>query len=301
MKEEIKKDFLIEIIIDPNDIIYQTLLGDFNEDNFIKVGQYNCYSAELAYLLCFAEEVKNTETNQLFTLDRKAYRKTYYESYVKGIEYFEDTFKVSASSLYGDRSEFLIADIHHHYYHKEIISLRQGWNGIRGLSFRVLNHKTIRNIGYYSGILSRADELFNTYPNIFKTVHNCTKPSIEDNSRIENNIDFLKSTIQRFLEPLNKYFNNEDYQILLNELETYFDTGVFTNSNKIIKTINRPNKKLIGWTLKNIYNTCINSNAKLPIEYYRFGKDRISIFSDTSFDEKNYLKSNLYKYYHSKP
>lgn len=114
------------------------------------------------------------------------------------------------------------------------------------------------------------------------------------------NNDFIKSTIEDYLEPLNKYFNTDDYDLLINELDTYFKTGVFTNSTQIIKTINRPNVKLIGSTLKEIYNSCFNDNRKLSIEYLRFGKQRISVFKNVPFDENNYFKSNLYKYYNTK-
>jgi hypothetical protein len=122
----------------------------------------------------------------------------------------------------------------------------------------------------------------------------------EPQQEIAENNDFIKSTIEDYLEPIKKYFNTKDYDLLVSELDSYFKTGAFTNSNEIIKTVNRPNKKLIGWQFKELYNNCINDNTKLSIEYLRFGKQRISIFKDVSFDESNYLKSNLYKYYNTK-
>lgn len=115
-----------------------------------------------------------------------------------------------------------------------------------------------------------------------------------------DNADEIKNIIDENLDKIKEYFNTGDYILLKNELERYFKTGAFTNSNKIIKIVNRPDKKLIGWTLKQIYNNCFHDNRKLAIEYLRFGKQRISIFNDVSFDESNYLKSNLYKYYHTK-
>lgn len=118
-------------------------------------------------------------------------------------------------------------------------------------------------------------------------------------NEVERN-DFIKSTIEDYLDPIKMYFKTEDYDLLVKELESYFKTGAFTNSKDIIKTVNRPNMKLIGWHLKELYNNCLNDNTKLSIEYLKFGKQRISIFKNVLFDESNYLKSNLYKYYNTK-
>lgn len=125
--------------------------------------------------------------------------------------------------------------------------------------------------------------------------------SNEENSFTTQNNDFILSTIEDYLDPIKDYFNIEGYNLLVNELGNYFNTGAFTKSTDIIKVVNKPNKKLIGSTLKTIFHNCFNDNRKLSIEYLRFGKQRISIFNSVSFDESNYLRSNLYKYYHSKP
>jgi hypothetical protein len=121
----------------------------------------------------------------------------------------------------------------------------------------------------------------------------------EENNLFDENNDFIKSTIEDHLELIKNYFNQYDYDLLLSELVSYFKTDAFTNSNQIIKIINRPNKKLIASTLNNIYYDCFNDNRKLSVEYLKFGAKRISIFGKDDFDENQYLKSNLYKYYKS--
>lgn len=122
----------------------------------------------------------------------------------------------------------------------------------------------------------------------------------ESENEVENN-DFIKSTIEDYLEPIKNYFNAKDYNLLVNELDSYFKYETFTNSNEIIKIINNPNVKLIGWQLKELYHASFNDNRNMHIDYLKFGKQRISIFKDVSFDEKQFRKSNLYKYFHTKP
>ena len=127
------------------------------------------------------------------------------------------------------------------------------------------------------------------------------KQEVKESNKEDESNNVIKSTIEDFLEPLNYYFKPKDYNLLVYELEYYFTNETFTKSTEIINTINKPNMKLLGTTLKDIYHNCINVNEKLPIKYLRFGKQRISTFLKVSFDERNYLNSNLYKYYHTKP
>lgn len=112
--------------------------------------------------------------------------------------------------------------------------------------------------------------------------------------------NFLLSTIEDYLEPIKDKFKEDSYKLLINELYSYFTVGNFTNSKEAISVIGKGNLKKIGWQLKELYRNCKDDNSKLPIEYLKFGKERISIFKNTKFDENNYLKSNLYKYYTNK-
>lgn len=114
----------------------------------------------------------------------------------------------------------------------------------------------------------------------------------------ENN--YLKSTIDDYLEPIRTNFDEKNYNILTNELFNYFKNGEFTDSTTEIKLINKVNKKKIGWNLNLVYRNCIKNGAKLSVEFLRFGKQRISVFKDVPFDDTNIIKSRLYKYYTQK-
>ena len=148
--------------------IEPTLLGYFNEHKFMVISQFKCYSAGLAHLFRYTSDVKNLDTDEVVSFDRKAYQKTFGESFEEGVKYFNHNFKVSASTIYNGTSKALIQDFINHYYHKEILGHIEGWNGIKGVYPQVFTHKTLKNIGYYSGILSKADELLETYPRAFE-------------------------------------------------------------------------------------------------------------------------------------
>ena len=145
------------------------------------------------------------------------------------------------------------------------------------------------------------DSLKRLNNNLIKKNDRLHDEKLNNTSILENEKnDFIKSTIEDYLEPITEYFKEEDYNLLVAELLNYFNTDSFSNSEDTIKIIGKPNVKKIGWQLKEIYNNCITDNRKLSIEYLRFGKERISIFKTVNFDENNYLKSNLYKYYNTK-
>jgi hypothetical protein len=59
------------------------------------------------------------------------------------------------------------------------------------------------------------------------------------------------------------------------------------------------NKKKIGWALNEIYTFC--KTEYLGVEYLRFAHENINLFKNDVFDETNFKKSNIYKYFKSNP
>ena len=88
-----------------------------------------------------------------------------------------------------------------------------------------------------------------------------------------------------------------DYENITTALKQYFDTGKFPKLSTAI-TVSKINKKSFGWALNNIYKALRQDS--LPIEYLQFAKGNISIFKNVNFEENNYKKSNLYKYFTTK-
>ena len=117
----------------------------------------------------------------------------------------------------------------------------------------------------------------------------------------ENENDIILSTIEDFLFAFKEkaILSDSNYEILVNALTQYFKFGTFPNIKKPI-SVSNVNKKKIGWVLNEIFRAIKDNNEKLPIEYLKFAKHNISIFKNVSFDEDNFLKSNLYKYFTTK-
>lgn len=111
--------------------------------------------------------------------------------------------------------------------------------------------------------------------------------------------DFLSSSIEDELYDFRENMSEEDYQILIFVLKQYFENNHFPKIQKTITVVNT-NKKAFGWALNAIYKWR-KPNEKLDKEYLLFAKNNISLFKDVEFDELNMIKSNLYKYFTTKP
>ena len=155
--------------------------------------------------------------------------------------------------------------------------------------------------------LSEAEiELINQYTGAyFKYIEQVYSPKgVTENtssSQQETENNFMLATIENWLFPFKeeKILSDANYNNLVTALNQYFENGKFPKLNNQIN-VNRVNKKRFGWALNEIFRANKNNNESLPIDYLRFAKENISIFEDASFDENNYLKSNLYKYFTTK-
>lgn len=109
--------------------------------------------------------------------------------------------------------------------------------------------------------------------------------------------DFILSTIEDWLFEFKEKMSDKDYNNLVAALKQYFNTGKFPVLDKVIRINGRINKKLLGWHLNRIFEAM---GKGIELELLLFAKRYISIFQDVSFDEHNFHKSNLYKYFTSK-
>lgn len=113
-----------------------------------------------------------------------------------------------------------------------------------------------------------------------------------------NTNDFLVSTIEDYLAVFKDRINKNDYPILVEALKEYFTTGNFPKDCKQIKVTGKVNKKKFGWVLNQLYRS--EKTGILPIDYLQFAKDKISVFKDVSFNNTDYVKTTLYKYFTTK-
>lgn len=128
--------------------------------------------------------------------------------------------------------------------------------------------------------------------------HNTVTIGLQNDTVDEpNENDFLISTIDEYLEPFKKNINEGDYNILVSAIKQHIETGSFPELKKEIQITGRPGQKKFGWAINRIYDA---KNMGVEKALLIFAHKNISLFKNTKFNEKNYLKSNLYKYYTTK-
>lgn len=118
-----------------------------------------------------------------------------------------------------------------------------------------------------------------------------------EHSDTDKENDFILSTIEDWLINFKEKMNEVDYETLISVLKNYLTTNTFLDISKPIKVNGKVNMKAFGWAL----NRILDSQSKgIEKEFLIFAKKNISLFSKVKFDETNYSKSNLYKYFTTK-
>lgn len=112
----------------------------------------------------------------------------------------------------------------------------------------------------------------------------------------ENN--FTLSTIEDWLYEFKDNMSDTDYKKLTSALIEYFDKGSFPKLSKPIQINGKPNKKFFGWALSRIF---VSKGKGVEKELLLFAKHNISLYANTDHDENDNQKSNLYKYFTTKP
>ena len=121
------------------------------------------------------------------------------------------------------------------------------------------------------------------------------KPKIAEQSEL---INHTKSIIEDCLVDIVNDINSKDYIILVDALYSYFTTGNFPKLENQIR-FNPVNKKKVGWALKIAYKTV--KMDTLNIEYFRFAKENINLFSKEVIVSTDFNKSKFYKLFTTKP
>jgi hypothetical protein len=119
----------------------------------------------------------------------------------------------------------------------------------------------------------------------------------KDTDELEAN-DHTKETVEEYLEDIVDDIKPKDFKILVDALYCYFTTNKFPIlENKIM--FNSVNKKKVGWALKQVYKNI--KTKPLDIEYFRFAKENINLFSDEVIESTNFTKSKFYKMFTTNP
>ncbi|MCB0748716.1 MAG: hypothetical protein KDC90_14745 [Ignavibacteriae bacterium] len=125
------------------------------------------------------------------------------------------------------------------------------------------------------------------------------KPEKKEVVELDDDDDKITlATIENCLVDIVDYIDTKNYKILVDALFSYFKTGEFPELKHKIR-FKRVNKKKVGWALKEIYMNL--KMEKLSVEYFRFAKENINLFSKEEIDPTNFKTSRFYKYFTTNP
>lgn len=122
---------------------------------------------------------------------------------------------------------------------------------------------------------------------------------ITDNAE-DSNKDITLITIENYLKSFNEgqIINDGNYNKLINLLYNFFKD----NLNQTLKepiVVKYGSVKKLAFALGGIYKEL--SDKPLSYEYLLLGKNNISLFLKEDISSKSFQKTNLYKYYSTKP
>jgi len=160
------------------------------------------YNPALAYFFTkksFPVKSSPIEETQVSTYE---YLQTYISGYRDGEQYFEKEFNNSPFPL---SVEQYAKKLHSKYYEKGGIFI--GWESFKTSIPLVLTHKVIKEYGYYSGMINKADELLSNDPTLKEAFDRLnlgqTTPPSNTEKEIENNLQKSNRVID---EQLKDYF-----------------------------------------------------------------------------------------------
>ncbi len=149
----------------------QQLATEIKEAGHFQINHYGSpvqvYSPSVAaFFVAGAVEVQNSDNDgAIETINAFDYLPRYVAAFKKGAEYFNETYRVSANTLFGPEAEAFGANLHYQYNHSQ--NGLRGWNEFKN-SPLVITYRVIEEYGYYAGVLSGFDQMAHTYPAIFK-------------------------------------------------------------------------------------------------------------------------------------
>lgn len=204
---------------------YKSFKNHIEIDGFanVKFGTDNIkiYTPELAIILITEQlQVRNMETQTETQINGRDYFQTYFEAYKEGQSYFDEKFKVTPDTLYANAEQY-VRDIHLNLFHSKIDATTKGWDFVRRKYSFILTHNKVKEFGYYSGIVSKVEELISKYPKVFENIDKCehglqNEPNSNPNTEKYNKQITFKDveTIEKLHSEFKGYFDGKEAEFL---------------------------------------------------------------------------------------
>jgi hypothetical protein len=219
--------------------------------------KYKFYTPELILLITTSKlEAINRETKSTVILDGWKFFDSYMEGYDKGVGYFESEYAISPDTLYGRHAEQYIYDIHLNYYHIQHTGLSEGWAFIKKAYPVIVSDKVFREHGYFSGIVSKVDEMISKHPSIFSIYNKCKFN--ESETETEEPINPTKQLITQNIEGIDQqgwkyaFRSDSDYETFVNLLTDFFELKEYSLPKTVIQ-LKRDCKTKLAKALREIH------------------------------------------------
>lgn len=224
---------------------YKILKDRIGQDATFGIRGYRVkiYTPELALTLETEEIpaiVQNTSEEAL--INGTDFRESYLEGFKEGEQYYESSIRMSPDILRGPNAELNIQDLHMNYFHICHSQSKEGWVFVKRWILQRITHKTIKEYGYFSGIVSKVDDLAAQNRKLFDAFEKCDHGQ-PDNLGLSVTdwvlIFYYADSVKAFCE-LNNLKDRMRHFIEKNKLscsETYFKNTYYA----IVKRINGEN------------------------------------------------------------
>lgn len=243
LKTSIEKSFLSEPIYNPktelrNYAFYNNAKNQIENNGYFIINGIKVYTPELVVLFMSDNiQVKNKFTGEDCFLNGFDFLKIFILSYQKGQKYFNENYKVSPDILYGANAQSYVSDLHNNYFHIKEYGANEGWIFVKNMYPIFISNEAISKHGYYSGIISQADEQVKNHTMLFKTFESCEKCMPKEfNITDSNNLKNIKNTLKIPEERANE---------LIEILKDYFRKEQISDFENLIITGSRESQKLV--------------------------------------------------------
>ena len=220
----------------------------------------NIYTTELALILTSPALVgEHRELKNPIELNSQEYLKTYIEAFTEGERYFDAEFKASPEVLYGANQKQYIQDLHNNYFHIQHHPGKEGWSYVKHQYPFILTHEAMETFGYYSGVVSKVDELVERHPQLFATFNECT--SVESLGNAEINRTKLRQKIEKHFEFFSgqcprkhkTILSDDDFKKLIDWTVSYYSNDLqLPHISQPIRTVNT-NKTYVQLAFKYLF------------------------------------------------
>jgi hypothetical protein len=234
-----------------------------------------CYTPELALILTTKSlQAKNLETKEDVTLNRFEYLNSYEQGFIEGEQYFEGNYGVEHNTLIsGENFKNNIELLRTEYFQVKTCKYdeneKEGWVFVKATYPIVLTHNEIKEYGYYSGIVSKVDELLKKFNKQF--MPNGTVKEISNTfEKFTNDDNTNKDKIIPTL--LSNEFDNIDIKDVYNHFKAGLVDKKYLSEVDLITYLNQAfhHEKI---PKKKFNFTNVGSNTKIRNIFYRYYKD----------------------------